>query len=256
MGEDRDPPFAAVFGEDLLADYTAAADPMLDAAEVFADDADVAIGSHIDSGAQRPRFDGDTSELPPEACWALQELVAAPHISDKTKHHWPAVLQYEEVLRSRLSELGLTLEINREYRYAFTRQTDDPSPHSRTILRSRTLTLMASALGLYLYQQYVMSPDDPVVDTADMVDHMLAYKRADDTDEAGFVKRIKAAINILDDAAIIKPIKGTSRYIVYGVITAILTADKVTALHERYIAITHGELKPAASVDDGEAADA
>jgi hypothetical protein len=127
--------------------------------------------------ARRPRFDGDTSELPPEACWALQELVAAPHISDKTKHHWPAVRQYEEVLRSRLSELGLTLEINREYRYAFTRQADDPSPHSRTILPSRTLTLMASALGLYLYQQYVMSPDDPVVNTADMVDHMLAYKR-------------------------------------------------------------------------------
>jgi hypothetical protein len=256
MGEGHDPPFAAVFGEDLFADETAAAGPTLDAAEVFADGADVVVGSHIDSGTRRPRFDGDTSELPPEACWALQELVAAPHLSDKAKHHWPVVLQYEEVLRSRLSELGLTLEINREYRYAFTRQADDPSPHSRTILRSRTLTLMASALALYLYQQYVMSPDDPVVDTADMVDHMLAYKRPDDTDEAGFVKKVKAAINILDDAAIIKPIKGTSRYIIYGVITAILTADQVTALHERYTAITRGELNPAASADEGEAADA
>jgi hypothetical protein len=256
MGEGHDSPFAAVFGEDLFADETAAGRPTLDVAEVFAEGADVVVGSHIDSGARRPRFDGDTSELPEEACWALQELVAAPHLSDKAKHHWPVVLQYEEVLRSRLSELGLTLEINREYRYAFTRQADDPSPHSRTILRSRTLTLMASALALYLYQQYVMSPDDPVVDTADMVDHMLSYKRADDTDEAGFVKKVKAAINILDDAAIIKPIKGTSRYIIYGVITAILTADQVTALHERYTAITRGEFNPAASADEGEAANA
>jgi hypothetical protein len=256
MDEDGDPPFATVFGEDLFADQPAATGPTLDAAEVFADAADAAVGSHIDSGARRPRFDSDTSELSPEACWALQELVAAPHLSDKTKHHWPVVLQYEEVLRSRLSELGLTLEINREYRYAFTRQADDPSPHSRTILRSRTLTLMASALALYLYQQYIMSPGDPVVDTSDMVDHMLAYKRADDTDEVGFVKKVKAAINILDDAAIIKPIKGTSRYLIYGVITAILTADQVTALHERYAAITRGELNPAASADEDEAADA
>jgi hypothetical protein len=59
-----------------------------------------------------------------------------------------------------------------------------------------------------------MSPDDPVVETADMLDHMLAYKRADDTDEAGFHKKVKAAINALDAATIIKPIKGTGRYII------------------------------------------
>jgi hypothetical protein len=72
-----------------------------------------------------------------------------------------------------------------------------------------------------------MSPDDPVVETADMLDHMLAYKRADDTDEAGFHKKVKAAINALDAATIIKPIKGTGRYIIYGVITSILTAEQV-----------------------------
>ena len=69
-------------------------------------------------------------------------------------------------LRSRLSELGLALEVNREFGYAFTRQADDPSPRSRVILRTRTLSLAASALALYLYSQYVVSPDDPVVDTA------------------------------------------------------------------------------------------
>lgn len=255
MPEDRDPPFETVFGDDLFTDDAATVHSALDPSEVFIDAGEVTVGSHVDSGTRRPRFDGDTSELPAEACWALQELVAAPHITDKAKHHWLVVLQYEEVLRSRLSELGLILEINREHRYAFTRQAEDPSPHSRTILRSRTLSLAASALALYLYQQYVMSPDDPVVDTADMIDHMLAYKRADDTDEAGFVKKVKAAINALDDAAIIKSIKGTSRYIIYGVITSILTADQVTALHERYTAIARGEMATAAT-EEGEAADA
>ena len=159
------------------------------------------------------------------------------------------MLQYEDALRSRLSELGLILEINREFGYAFTRQADDPSPHSRVILRAKTLSLAASALALYLYNQYVVSPDDPVVDTADMMDHMMAYKRADDTDEAGFQKKIRAAVKALEDAAIIKPVKGTSRYIIYGVITSILTAEQVTVLAQRYRAIGRGEILHAVDAD-------
>ena len=87
------------------------------------------------------------------------------------------------MLRSRLAELGLLLELNRDHRYAFTRQAEDPSPHSRVILRSKTLSLAASTLLLYLYTQYILSHDDPIVDRADMVEHMLAYKPANDTDE-------------------------------------------------------------------------
>ena len=48
----------------------------------------------------------------------LAELVAAPHVTEKSKRHWAVVLQHEEVLRSRLSELGLVLEVNREHRFA------------------------------------------------------------------------------------------------------------------------------------------
>ena len=218
-----------------------------DPAEVFAAADGASVGSLVEGRDRQPRFDGDTSELPAEVCWALQELVAAPHVSSKSGKNWPVVLQYEHELRSRLSELGLVLEINRGHRYAFTRQADDPSPRSRVVLRTRTLTLAASALALYLYSQYVVSPDDPVVDSADMIDHMMAYKKADDTDEAGFQQKVQSAIKALDTAWIIKPVKGTSRYVIYGVITAILTAEQVTALEERYRAIAQGE---AAGIDD------
>lgn len=258
MSEARGPQFDEVFGDDLFAGAGELSVAVtLDPAELFADAGDTAMGSHLDSGQRRPRFDRDTSQLPAEACWTLQELVGAPHISDKAKKHWAVVLQYEEQLRSRLSELGLILEVNREHRYAFTRQAEDLSPHSRTILRARTLSLAASALALYLYQQYVMSPDDPVVETADMIDHMMAYKRPDDTDEAGFQKKVRTAIKALDDAAIIKPIKGTSRYIVYGVITSILTAEQVDALRERYKAIASGQTSLVAESDEqGDSEDA
>lgn len=254
MADSPDLQFDQVFSDDLFTGTVDEGRPpqpvTLDPSDLFAGVEDTAVGTHVDSGEWRPRFDGDTSQLSPEACWALQELVAAPHISDKNKKHWAAVLQYEDLLRSRLSELGLILEINRERRYAFTRQAEDPSPHSRTILRARTLSLAASALALYLYQQYVMSPDDPVVETVDMIDHMMAYKRPDDTDEVGFQKKVRTAIKALDDAAIIKPVKGTSRFIIYGVITSILTAEQVDALRERYQAIALGEMPGGADVDE------
>lgn len=234
------------------------ADPALDPAAVFAQDRDNGarppVGGHVDSGARRERFDGDTSALPAEVCWALQELVAAPHVTDKARRHWPIVLQYEEVLRSRLAELGLILEINHEHRYAFTRQADDPSPHSRSLLRTKTLSLAASALALYVYQQYMIASGDPVVAVSDMVDHMMAYKRADDTDEAAFQKRVLGAVKSLEDAAVIKQIRGTDRYLVYSVITSVLTADRIDALRGRYLAIAHGD-GPSAAATQGEDGD-
>lgn len=199
-------------------------------------------GPGVEIGASRPRFDGDVGELPAEACWALQALVASPHVSVKAKKHWPAVLQYEDVLRSRLSELGLVLEINAEHGYAFTRQGGDPSPHARTILKPRKLSLAASTLALYLYNQYVAASDDPVVEKADMLDHMLGYKRPGDTNLGRFSDSMEAAIKALEGASVIKPVTGTSRYLINGVITSILTAERVEALNGRYKALSAGAL--------------
>jgi hypothetical protein len=206
-------------------------------ADVFAS-AGAPAGPGAPLGARAPRFDGDVGQLPAEACWALQELVAAPHVTLRSKKHWAAVLTHEEVLRERLSELGLVLEINREHGYAFTRQGGDPSPHARTILRARTLSLAASTLALYLYNQYVTAVGDPVVETGDMLDHMLGYKRQEDTNEAQFERAVRAAIKQLEDAAIIRPVGGTTRYLIYGVITSILSADRVDALGARYKALS------------------
>jgi hypothetical protein len=243
MTDQPDLPFDAVFSDDGPAPGAGQAAALApdDMAEVFTATAGDRAGGHLDAGPGQPRFDGDTSQLPPEVCWTLQELVAAPHIRAGAGRHWAVLQQYEEVLRSRLSELGLVLEISQEHGYAFTRQGDDPSPHARTLLRARTLSLAASALMLYLYNQYLLAPDDPVVETADMIEHMLGYKPAEDTDEAAFVRKIHAAIRALDEAHIIKPVPGTSRYLIYGVITSLLSAERVEALTARYTAIASRE---------------
>ncbi|MGE0295300.1 DUF4194 domain-containing protein [Pseudonocardia sp.] len=241
--------FAEVFDDALFpdADLPAVA---LDPADVFDHDDATAVGTHVDGGSREPRFDGDTSRLPAELCWTLQALLAAPHVSERDRKYWPVLLQHGDVLRSRLSELGLILEVNHEHRYAFTRQADDPSPHSRIILRAKKLSLAASTLALFLYRQYLTTPEEPVVATGDMVDHMMAYKRAEDTDEKAFRDKIAAAITALEKAAIVKPIPGTDRYLIYGVITSILTADRVEALQRRYRAIAKGGNTLAAVSED------
>jgi hypothetical protein len=196
-----------------------------------------------------PRFDDDTSQLPPEACWTLQELITAPHVREESRKYWAALLHHEDILRSRLSELGLLLEINRDRGYAFTRQAVDPSTYSRTLLRARTLSLAASALALYLYNQYLDASQDPVVESDDMIEHMLSYKPATDTDEARFTERTRKAIQSLADAHVIRPIPGTSRYLIYGVITSLLSAERVTALRGRYQAIADGTAGDSMSED-------
>ena len=241
------PSFEDVFGEALLPDEEVAPSGLtsadLEEALTSADDRHVGQVTVPGCG---PRFDGDTSQLPSEACWTLQELITAPHVREESRKYWSVLLQDEDILRSRLSELGLILEINREYGYAFTRQASDPSSYSRTLLRARTLTLAASALALYLYNQYLIAPEDPVVETSDMIDHLLSYKPPDDTDEARFTERARKAIQSLADLHVIKPIPGTERYLIYGVITSLLSAERLAALEARYRAIASG----AATEDD------
>ena len=82
-------------------------------------DADIDFSSlpQVDQTARppvqrRPRFDGDVSELPDRACWALQHLLTRRYISaeaDADVYSW--VLEYRKELAVRLSELDLLLRI-------------------------------------------------------------------------------------------------------------------------------------------------
>ena len=147
------------------------------------------------------------------------------------------------------------LEVNRERGYAFTRQASDPSPHSRTLLRARTLSLAASALALWLYNQYLIAPDAPVVEESDMIDHLLGYKPPADTDEAGFTRRARAAIRSLEEAHLIRSVPGTGRYLVYPVITAVLSAERVEVLTARYRELAAVPGDPGGDEDDRDEGD-
>lgn len=220
-------------GDDLFVDdLDALAEPSVDLSH-FVFDGSERVGTMSDPQVDA-RFDGDTSALPAPVCYALQELVAAAHVSVRSRN-WKTIEVHEEIIRSRLSELNLQLEINREHKYAFTRQVSENDARQRNILRTQTLTLAASVLALFLRQKYLTSADESVVaEREEIVDHMLAYKPVSDTDESEFVKRIGAAINQLESRKIIRALPGTDRYVVHGVIASLLGPEQVAAYTEAY----------------------
>jgi hypothetical protein len=228
-------------GDDLFVDSPdALAEPSVDVSH-FAFDGSEPVGT-ISEAQLDARFDGDTSALPAPVCYALQELIAAAHVSVRSRN-WKTIEVHEEIIRSRLSELNLQLEINREHKYAFTRQVSENDPRQRNILRAQTLTLAASVLALFLRQKYLTSADDSVVvERGEIIDHMLTYKPVSDTDESGFIKRIDAAINQLESRKIIRALPGprqgapgvTDRYVVHGVIASLLGPEQVAAYTEAY----------------------
>ena len=220
-------------GDDLFVDSPEAiSEPSVDLSH-FAFDGSEPVGT-ISEARIDARFDGDTSALPAPVCYALQELVAAAHVSARSRN-WKTIEVHEEIIRSRLSELNLQLEINREHKYAFTRQVSENDPRQRNILRAQTLTRAASVLALFLRQKYLTSADESVVtERGEIIDHMLTYKPVSDTDEAGFIKRIDAAINQLESRKIIRALPGTDRFVVHGVIASLLGPEQVAAYTEAY----------------------
>ncbi len=132
MSDAAQPSFEDVFGEALVPGEDGGPSGLTsaDLEEALAGADDRHLGQ-VTAPGFGPQFDGDTSQLPPEACWTLQELITAPHVREESRKYWSALIQHEDILRSRLSELGLILEINREHGYAFTRQASDPSAYCR-----------------------------------------------------------------------------------------------------------------------------
>jgi Domain of unknown function (DUF4194) len=119
-------------------------------------------------GQRRPRFDGDVSELPDRACWALQHLLTRRYISaeaDADIYSW--VLEYRKELSVRLSELDLLLRIVDTSDVAFVEQARYESARGIKLLRREPLGTYDSILALHLAQMMRANAGQAVVISRD-----------------------------------------------------------------------------------------
>ena len=192
---------------------------------------------------RRPRFDGDVSELPDRACWALQHLLTRRYISAETERDlYTWVLEYRSQLTVRLSELDLVLKIVDGVDVAFVEQARYESARGVKLLRREPLGTYDSILALHLAQMMRASGDHTVLISRDEVHGLFAGVLNDvDRDVVTFTARIDGAIARLASLEILRRSRDDEdSYTVSPVITAIMTASVITELQQQFELLLSG----------------
>lgn len=192
---------------------------------------------------RRPRFDGDVSELPDRACWALQQLLTRRYISgetDRDVYSW--VLEYRAQLSVRLSELDLLLHIVEGVDVAFVEQARYESARGAKLLRREPLGTYDSILALHLAQMMRAAGDQNVLISRDEVHGLFTGVLNDvDRDTVTFAARIDGAIARLTSLEILrKSSDDEDSYTVSPVITAVMTASVITELQQQFELLVGG----------------
>jgi hypothetical protein len=209
---------------------------------------------------RRPRFDGDISELPDRACWALQHLLTRRYISadgDADIFNW--VLEYRNQLVVRLSELDLQLRVV-EVGYenggvAFVEQARYESARGIKLLRREPLGTYDSILALHLAQMMRASGGQSVLISREEMHALFAGVLNDtDRDAVTFTARVDAAIARLAGLEILRKNRDDEdSYLISPVISAIMSASVITELQQQFEQLLNGGTSQAA--DDAEEAD-
>jgi hypothetical protein len=204
-------------------------------------------------GQRRPRFDGDVSELPDRACWALQHLLTRRYISaeaDADIYSW--VVEYRKELAVRLSELDLILRIVDGTDIAFIEQARYESTRGIKVLRREPLGTYDSILALHLAQMMRAAAGQSVlISREEMHGLFSAILNDTDRDAVTFAARIDAAIARLTGLEILRKSRDDEdSYTISPVITAIMTASVITELQQQFEQLLNGGA-PVEEVDLG-----
>lgn len=185
-----------------------------------------------------PRFDGDVSELPDRACWALQHLLSRRYISkDNHAELWSWVTRYRTELTVRLSELDLRLCVSDDHDIAYVEQADYESSWRRRLLRRETLNTYDSILALHLARlMRAAGRDEHVLISREEIHELFAGVNNDtDRDVASFDRRIDNAIERLTDIEmLVRNREDEDSFTVSPVVNAIMTASVITELQQQF----------------------
>lgn len=186
-----------------------------------------------------PRFDGDSSGLPNQACWVLQNLLTRRYLTKDDKPDlWSWLIEHRKVLASRLCELDLRLRIHEDLDVAYVEPAllDNPNPHSRKILRREPLGTYASIVALHLAKIARTSHDEHVIiSRADIQDLFGNVRHRVDRDEAMLRNRIDEAITKLNKTQILLRTRDDEdSYAISPVILAIMSGQMVDELSKEF----------------------
>ena len=184
-------------------------------------------------------FAGDTGMLRLETRRVIVQLLLGPALDARRQSRlWPVLVRDEAVVRSRLHELFLDLVIDREQQVAFTRQVVSPELELPVLLRRTPLTLLDSALLLFLRQRLTESDaqlERAVVSTQEMAEHLSMFQRDASTDHARFGKQVQHAIDNAVKYSLLRRLRNSDdRFEVAATLKLLFSAEEIQALGRSY----------------------
>lgn len=184
-------------------------------------------------------FAGDTGTVRLDTRRVIVQLLLGPAL-DARRHSrlWPVLIRDEAIVRSRLHDLFLDLVIDRDQEIGFTRQVASPEHELPVLLRRTPLTLLDSALLLFLRQRLTESDaqaERAVVSTQEMAEHLSMFQREATTDHARFGKQVQHAIdNALKYSLLRKLRNADDRFEVSPTLKLLFSAEEILALGRSY----------------------
>ncbi|TFD55054.1 DUF4194 domain-containing protein [Cryobacterium sp. Hh7] len=179
-------------------------------------------------------FAGDTGEFSVHLRTAIVRLVRGPMLSgEENELAYDALLRNEDTVRQHLSEMFLSLVINRDARIAFARQAgvDQPFP---VLMRRAPLTLVESAVIACLRRTLATvtgTSEFAVVSLDEIRDEILAFRRFSDTNEAGIRNSVDSAVTKMAKFGILKKVRDTEdRYTIMPLLRNLFTLEEIAAL--------------------------
>jgi hypothetical protein len=190
-------------------------------------------------------FANDSGELAIETRRVLVQLLLGPAVdSQRQTKLWPVLVRDERVIRARLHELFLDLVIDHDQQVAYTRQVVDPELEIPVLLRRASLTMLQSALLLYLREQLILAEargERAVVSRDEMQEHLAAYQPADSRDQAKFTKQTAGAVERADKLNLLRKLRGADeRYEISPALKLLFSAEEILALTGVYQRIAEG----------------
>lgn len=194
-----------------------------------------------DSPASATLFSGDSGTLDLDTRLALVKLLRGPFLDGgREPARWAALKRSEAAVRRYLSEIFLLLVIDEGERIAFTQQASESDAVIPSVLRQVPLTMIDSALVLFLRGQLSAvagTGQRAIVGVDDIVAQLTPYRREGTTDESAHLKRINGAVRKMIDAGVLANTPTEGRYEVSPVLRILFPAEQIAALTAAYEAL-------------------
>jgi hypothetical protein len=199
----------------------------------YADDYDDTAPAERDILVDGPElFPGDTGTLPLKLRQALIRLLRGPYLDATSSDNvYNTVVDNQAELRTRLSELFLTLVIDEDRKVALLRPVDMPEPHTAVLQRQREMTREETLLLLrmrLLLDRHAGTGNDAVIARSDILEIIEGYVDPGQRDAKSVEDVADAAIRkLVQERRLLLPTEVENVWVISGALPLALPYEHI-----------------------------